>query len=271
MTQTRAIATPAPWNDVADAYTAEVALELAPYSADAIELLNPAPDAVVLDVACGPGTCTLQLAPRVARVDAVDFATEMVARLQKRLTTEGVDNVHARVMDGQALGFDDGQFDAAFCMFGLMFFADPRRGLSELVRVLAPGGRAVVATWAHPERSPMMQQIVGALTAALPGLSPPPPAVPLDTAAHVGAALTAAGLVDVEVRAIRHGRDVRSAETLWRYFEQGGAPIKLLRASMGAASWQGVEAVVLATLRSTLPPLPAVLESEALVGIGRRP
>lgn len=71
-----------PWQRVADGYVEVTRPELAPYSADAIGLVAPASDARVLDVACGPGTMTLQVAPRVARVTAVDFSENMIAHLR---------------------------------------------------------------------------------------------------------------------------------------------------------------------------------------------
>ncbi len=47
----------------------------------------------------------------------------------------------------------DGSFDALICSLGLMFFPDPRRGLSEFLRVLRPGGRAAASVLTVPERS----------------------------------------------------------------------------------------------------------------------
>ena len=53
-------------------------------------------------------------------------------------------------MDGEALTVADASFDAAFSIFGVMLFSDWRRGLREQARVVRPGGKACVATWAEP-------------------------------------------------------------------------------------------------------------------------
>ena len=65
----------------------------------------------------------------------------------------GSPNASVVVDDGQSLTFADGSFDAVVCSFGLMFFPDPARGLSEFHRVLWPGGRAAVSVLTTPERS----------------------------------------------------------------------------------------------------------------------
>lgn len=75
----------------------------------------------------------------------------MVDRARQRLA--GSPNASVVVDDGQSLSFADGSFDAVVCSFGLMFFPDPARGLSEFHRVLRPGGRAAVSVLTTPERS----------------------------------------------------------------------------------------------------------------------
>jgi len=59
--------------------------------------------------------------------------------------------------------FDDGAFEAVTCQFGLMFFEDRVKALSEMARVTQPGGRLVVATWDSLERTPGYRAVVGLL------------------------------------------------------------------------------------------------------------
>ena len=63
----------------------------------------------------------------------------MVGKARERLGK--APNVSVSVEDGQALSFSDASFAAVLCNLGLMFFPDPVRGLSEIRRVLRPGGR----------------------------------------------------------------------------------------------------------------------------------
>jgi len=103
-------------------------------------------EAYVLDIATGIGALAIVAAQAGARVLATDFAEGMVERvLSLRLP-----NVEARTMDGQALDLPDASFDAAFSMFGIMLFPDWRAGLSEMARVVRPGGVGSIGTWKSP-------------------------------------------------------------------------------------------------------------------------
>jgi demethylmenaquinone methyltransferase/2-methoxy-6-polyprenyl-1,4-benzoquinol methylase len=106
-----------------------------------------------LDVACGSGKLTAQLA-RIAgpsgRVVGLDFSTQMldVARHEH----PGLDFTEG---DALKLPFDDATFDASTIAFGLRNLADPVRGLREMLRIVKPGGRAVVLEFVRPPRGPV--------------------------------------------------------------------------------------------------------------------
>src|SRR5699024_11098930 len=94
----------------------------------------------VLDVACGPGTLTLLAAAAGATVTALDFSSPMIAQLRTRAAALDLASaVEVHEGGGQRLPFASAVFDAAFSMFGLMFFPDRHAGLRELARVLKPG------------------------------------------------------------------------------------------------------------------------------------
>jgi SAM-dependent methyltransferase len=59
-----------------------------------------------------------------------------------------------RTAAAEAIPYDDGAFDRVVSQFALMYFTDRRRGLAEMARVTAPGGRVAIATWAGLAQSP---------------------------------------------------------------------------------------------------------------------
>jgi SAM-dependent methyltransferase len=110
-----------------------------------VDVLVEAGDLVgrrVLDVGCGTGAVTVALAERGARVWGVDPAEEMLTVARRRVG-RGVGLRRARVED---LPFRDGWFERAVLRL-VVHLVDRRRALPELARVLAPGGRVVVATF----------------------------------------------------------------------------------------------------------------------------
>ncbi len=106
----------------------------------------------VLDVACGTGALTLAAAAIVGpegRVAGLDANPEMLAVAREKSQT-----IDWREGRAENLPFEDASFDAAVSQFGLMFFDDRPRALSEMMRVLKPGGRLAVAVCGAVERSP---------------------------------------------------------------------------------------------------------------------
>ena len=100
-----------------------------------------------LDIACGSGKLTRELRRQAGsgRVVGLDFSARMLG-----VAATGSDHLPLVQGDALRLPFPDGFFDATTMAFGLRNLADPVRGLSEMTRVLAPGGRAVVLEFVKP-------------------------------------------------------------------------------------------------------------------------
>ena len=92
----------------------------------------------VLEVGVGTGK-NIVFYPPEAQVTAIDISPRMLARARRRAATLGRD-VDLRLMDAQRLEFNDGVFDAAVATFVFCSVPDPQLGLSELGRVVRPGG-----------------------------------------------------------------------------------------------------------------------------------
>jgi len=96
----------------------------------------------LLDVGCGPGTITLDLARRVAPggVTGIDMSPEVLGAAEALRLRQGIHNVVFAPGDVYALSFDDGGFDVIHLHQVLQHLSEPVRALRELRRVLAPGG-----------------------------------------------------------------------------------------------------------------------------------
>lgn len=120
----------------------------------AADLAALVPGGRALDVATGTGDLALELADRVApggEVVGVDFSERMLELARAK----GGSRVRFESGNALALAYPDGAFDAATVGFGARNFSDLERGLSEMARVVRPGGRVVILEITTPRRPPL--------------------------------------------------------------------------------------------------------------------
>ncbi len=111
----------------------------------------------VLDVCCGTGDLTLELAGRESATELIgcDFSKPMLSLAhEKAIHRRDVGRVRFEHADALRLPYADASFDVATIGFALRNLADVDRGLSELARVVRPGGRVVVLDFTRPRRQP---------------------------------------------------------------------------------------------------------------------
>jgi SAM-dependent methyltransferase len=129
-----------------------------PFGVDGIDTLDPRHGESVVDIGCGTGTSTFQLAERVGPDGAVtgsDISPTMIEAARARLADTTLANVTFDIADAQTTTFD-GSADAVFSRFGVMFFADPIDAFRNILGALRPGGRMVFVCWQSPMVNPWL-------------------------------------------------------------------------------------------------------------------
>jgi SAM-dependent methyltransferase len=162
------------WVEMGDLLDAQIA----PIGLAAIERAGPSAGEGVLDVGCGCGQTSLQLAERVGpggSVFGVDVSAVMLERARRRAADRP--NVRFAHADAQTHAFEE-RFDLAFSRFGVMFFADPAVAFANLRGALRPGGRLAFVCWQGIDRNPWMLEPLRAVAGIVELPAPPPPGAP---------------------------------------------------------------------------------------------
>jgi ubiquinone/menaquinone biosynthesis C-methylase UbiE len=141
-----------------------------------VEAADLAPGQHVLDLAGGTGEPALTVARRVApggTVICTDLVQGMLDAAEENAREAGLTNISFQTVDMEQIPFNDDRFDRVTSRFGIMFPPDTARALSEIKRVMKPGGLAAFTVWAPVAENPSFIVINGTLVAK--GLMQPPP------------------------------------------------------------------------------------------------
>ncbi|NUU25142.1 MAG: methyltransferase domain-containing protein [Streptomycetaceae bacterium] len=192
----------------AERYERHVAPIMAPFIPAILDAAALPPGGALLDLACGTGFVARAALPSLdpdGRIVGVDVNPEMLEVAAAHTPADAPDRptVSWRHASADELPFPAAQFDAVVCQQGAQFFPDLDAALAEATRVLRPGGRIAVATWASIDRSPFFL----AQRLAVDDVAGPEVAASFDTAfacsaRRLTAGLRTAGLTDVTSREV---------------------------------------------------------------------
>lgn len=126
-------------------FSASSAITDAALTQRVVTALGEAARGSVLDVACGPGILSAAIAKAARDVVAFDLTPEMLKKAAQRCNEAGLANVSFREGNATELPFANGAFDAVVTRLSVHHFDRPSRVMSEIFRVLRPGGSFVVA------------------------------------------------------------------------------------------------------------------------------
>jgi len=158
-----------------------------------IRRLDPRPGDRVLDVGCGNGTPAIQLArARPVEVVGISVSERQVARANQRAREAGLgDRVSFEQVNAMDLPYPAGSFDGAWALESMLHMPDKVRVLSEVARVVRPGGRMSIADMVYQEPADRTKDVSARYSTVYASLTP------LDEYRSV---LEQAGLVPEDIR-----------------------------------------------------------------------
>jgi ubiquinone/menaquinone biosynthesis C-methylase UbiE len=134
----------------------------------------------ILDVAGGMGEPSFSIAERYRDQIAITFTDiifEMIEASRREATNRKLDQIKFCRCSGDQLPFHDQCFDVIVSRFGIMFFHDPKKSLTDMLRVLKPGGHISLAVWHRRENNPVHEYFMAEVEKFFPS-DPLPPDAP---------------------------------------------------------------------------------------------
>ena len=186
--------------------------------------LAPQKNEQVLDIATGTGLTARHIARSGAKVTGVDIAQGLLEAARQLADDEDLP-VDWQLGDAEKLPFADASFDAASSTFGIMFASNQDAAISELARVVRPGGRVAIAAWLPESTAVKLRQVLAPFVPSpAQQASPPPSPFNWGDTAWLKDALGTYFELGHEIGELTHR--VTSPEEAWRVYEDGFGPIR---------------------------------------------
>ena len=173
------------WNSAAGetwaVFQEQLDRQIAPLGLEALRVLAPAPGEAVLDIGCGCGQTTLDLASRVGsegQVVGIDISAAMLEVARRRPLSDLTRRPVFREVDAQNGDLGRAVYEAAFSRFGVMFFGDPIAAFSNIRTALKPRGRLGFVCWRPLRENIWMLAPLEAARPRLPAMPPEDPSAP---------------------------------------------------------------------------------------------
>lgn len=204
-----------------------------------IELANVDSGDKVLDVATGIGEPAISAAKIVGKsghVTATDISSEMLAIAEERARSTGLHEViEFKQSDAESLELETNQaFNSIICRWGLMFLPNLDNALSNMLRLLVPGGKMAAAVWSEPSKVPLISMPINIarqeLHAPLLGQGIPGPFSLADIDA-LKKSLEKAGFAEIKSETIRVVFEFSSAEEYAEFNQDIAAPVRTMLAN----------------------------------------
>lgn len=169
------------WDAFGNLYNRRILILLKDVYRDIVEEVDPPGNARILDVGCGPGLLTVMLAQRLedATLTGIDFSSTEIRAAMRSAARQGVENCRFSRADAMDLPFEKESFDRVVSTFSVKHWPDRKLGMSEICRVLVPGGGAIVTeyhrdcTEAEFQRFyKLVEAVLGRYLSALPTTPP---------------------------------------------------------------------------------------------------
>jgi ubiquinone/menaquinone biosynthesis C-methylase UbiE len=209
------------------------------------------PNQHVLDLGSGTGYPALLAAQTVGTggsVTGLDLADLMLAVARRKAVALGLTNVTFRAGDITTLPFGNASFDAVTSRFCLMFLPEIPRALSEIARVLKPGGWIAAAVWSTSDKNPSFGVSMNAIKQVVQ-LPPPDPTAPgifrLANAGDLTGMLEKAGLIDATEQDFLAEWSYGSAEEFFTSMMELAAPIQNLMAKLSSEQLETVKNLII--------------------------